>query len=414
VTLQSPIKLLAAEKTLIAQLNQAGAKKAAEKLAKTGLPTRRVEAYHYTDLKSLIKAVPELAGGAGDAGGTEPSGAPGLHLPAAFSLVTRNGRVPKNATPPAGLVVSSQEGSPLSERDDVLVMLNRALVGQRLKLELKGQLERVIVVDHRTGGRASHVSGALELELAAGAGATVVEVFSGSDGAHLGNHATRVRLGEGARLNHIVVDLSSLAASHFHNIQYDVGAGAYLYTLAVNSGSKLSRTQLFARFDGEGGRGDFTGLNLVDDGQHCDVTLDVIHAVPNTASTQTYKTVARNRARAVFQGRIVVEQNAQMTDARMMAQGLMLSEGAQILCKPELEIFADEVQCAHGATCGELDAEQMFYLMSRGIGRVDAAAILTRAFICELLDRVKNKQLYEALRAIIENWLANTRDNQRS
>jgi len=140
----------------------------------------------------------------------------------------------------------------------------------------------------------------------------------------------------------------------------------------------------------------------------------VTHAVANTTSTQTYKTVARNRARAVFQGRIVVAKDAQMTDARMMAQGLMLSEGAQILCKPELEIFADEVQCAHGATCGELDAEQMFYLMSRGIGRVDAAAMLTRAFICELLDAVKNKQLYEALRAIIENWLANTRDNQLS
>jgi len=272
VTIQSPIKLLTAEKTLIAQLNKAGAAKAAQKLAQTGLPTRRVEAYHYTDLKSLIKAVPELAAAAGDGGGAEPSGAPGLHLPAAFSLVTRNARVPQNATPPAGLVVSSEAGSPLSERDDVLVLLNRALVGERLRLKLTGDVDEVIVVDHRTGGGASHVSGALEVELDPGAGATVVEVFSGSEGAHLGNNATRVRLGEGARLNHIVVDLSSLAASHFHTIEYDIGAGAGLYTLEVNSGSKLSRTQIFARFDGEGGHGDFTGLNLVDEGQHCDIT----------------------------------------------------------------------------------------------------------------------------------------------
>ena len=123
MTVQSPARLLAAEKTLIDQLNAVGAARAAKKLAKTGLPTRRVEAYHYTDLKNLIKLVPELAGGA------EHSGAPKLDLAGAFLLAMSNGRVPQAANPPAGLVVSSQRGSPLSARDDVLVELNRALVG---------------------------------------------------------------------------------------------------------------------------------------------------------------------------------------------------------------------------------------------------------------------------------------------
>ncbi len=403
---QSPIRLLAAEKTLIAQLKQVGAKEAAEKLAAVGLPTRRVEAYHYTDLKALIKAVPELSGGA------EPAGAPGLAVPGAFCLVMANGQVPQNTSPPAGLVVSSEPGSPLGARDDVLVSLNRALVGQRLKLRFENALEQVIVVDRRVEGNPAHAAGALEVELAAGAGATVLEVFSGTEVAHLGNQATSVLLGEGAQLTHVSVNLASRAASHFHTIEYDIGAAAKLRTLAINSGSALSRTRIFALFNGENAHGDFSGLNLVDADQHCDITLDVTHKVANTSSSELYKTVARNRGKAVFQGRIVVERKAQKTDAKMMTQGLMLSGGAQILCKPELEIFADDVQCGHGATCGEPDADALFYLMSRGIGRDQAAAMLIRAFIGELLDPITDPHLNEALSTIVESWLANKEENQ--
>jgi len=407
VTVQSPARLLAAEKTLIDQLNAVGAARAAKKLAKTGLPTRRVEAYHYTDLKNLIKLVPELAGGA------EQSGAPKLDLAGAFLLAMSNGRVPQAANPPAGLVVSSERGSPLSARDDVLVELNRALVGERLKLSFQAGVEQVIVVDRSiSGGNSCHVAGALELELGPKASATVLEVFSGSMAAHLGNHATRIKLGEGARLTHVSVNLVSRQASHFHSVEYDIAASANLRTLAINSGSILSRTQIFASFDGEGAHGDFSGLSLVDEGQHSDITLDVTHKVANTSSSETYKAVARNRGKAVFQGRIVVARKAQKTDAKMMSQGLMLTEGAQILCKPELEIFADDVQCGHGATCGELDASHMFYLMSRGIARPDASAILIRAFICELLDPIAQLEINQALSTIIENWLASGRENK--
>jgi len=403
---QSSTRLLAAEKTLVAQLEEAGAAKAAEKLARTGLPTRRVEAYHYTDLKSLIKIVPELAGS------VEQSGVSKLVVPGAFHLLMVNGQIQKHQKAPVGLVVSGAPGSPLSERDDVLVMLNRALVTQRLKLRVEGALERVIVVDREINGNPAHVAGALEVELAPGASATVLEVFCGTEAAHLGNQATRVVLGAGAQLTHISVNLTSLLASHFHTVEYDIGAAVNLRTLGINLGANLSRTQIFARFDGEGAHSDFSGLSLVDEGQHCDVTLDVTHAVASTSSRQTYKTVARNRAKAVFQGRIVVTGKAQKTDAKMMAQGLMLSEGAQILFKPELEIFADDVQCGHGATCGEPDAAQLFYLMSRGIGRDQAAAILIRAFIQELLDPIADPHLNAALGTIVESWLASGRGNK--
>jgi Fe-S cluster assembly protein SufD len=167
----------------------------------------------------------------------------------------------------------------------------------------------------------------------------------------------------------------------------------------------LSRTQIFARFAGEGAHGDFTGLNLVDDGQHCDFTLDVSHAVPNTTSQEVFKQVARGRSKAVFQGRIVVARDAQKTDAKMMMQGLMLSDEAEILSKPELEIYADDVVCGHGSTCGELDEDSMFYLMSRGIPKAEAETMLVRGFLEEVMDPITDAALHEALTNVVDSWL---------
>ncbi len=398
-SVQRTVHLGEAENTLISQLRGAGAKDAADELESNGLPTRRVEAYHYTDLKALLREVPAIAGM------SDQVGAPKFRVPGAYRILVANGRIQQSTTPPNGIVVSEISGSSLDQRDDVLVMLNHALVEKSLVIGLESSVDPIVHIDHRITGAPAHAASGLRLEVAPGATATVLETFSGSDAAHMGTHGTRVELGEGARLTHIIVDLSSASSRHFHTIEYAIGANVQLRNLLVNSGSALSRTQMFGVFGGEGSLGDFTGLNLVDDGQHNDITLDMNHAVPNTTSQELFKSVVRNSAKAIFQGRIVVSPKAQKTDAKMMMQGLMLSEGAQILSKPELEIFADDVQCGHGSTCGELDAQSMFYLMSRGIACKDAKAMLIRAFIQELLDPIKDEELNEALSGVVEEWL---------
>jgi len=398
-TAQRTVHLSEAENTLISQLLGAGARQAADEMTSVGLPTRRVEAYHYTDLKALLRDVPAIAQE------SEQVGVPQFRVPGAYRILVANGRIQQSTTPPNGIVVSEVAGSPLNERDDVLVRLNQALTGSSLVIGLQSSVDPVVHIDHRITGPASHAVSSVKIEVAPGATATVLETFSGSDSAHMGTHGTRVELAEGARLTHIIVDLSSAQSRHFHTIEYAIGANVQLRNLLVNSGSALSRTQMFGVFAGEGAHGDFTGLNLVDDGQHNDITLDMNHAVPNTTSQELFKSVVRNSAKAVFQGRIVVSPKAQKTDAKMMMQGLMLSEGAQILSKPELEIFADDVQCGHGSTCGELDAQSLFYLMSRGIARDDAKAMLIRAFVQELLDPIEDEELNEALSGIVEEWL---------
>ena len=129
-------------------------------------------------------------------------------------------------------------------------------------------------------------------------------------------------------------------------------------------------------------------------------------AVPHTSSKPLFKSIARGRSKAVVQGRLVVARDAQKTDAKLMSQGLMLSDEAEILCKPELEIYADDVVCGHGSTCGQLDEDSLFYLTSRGIAKADAETMLVRAFLAELVDPIEDEALNEALTAVIEGWLA--------
>ena len=397
--MQIPVRLGPAELKLIEQLNGVGATAEAERLAGAGLPTRRVESYHYTDLKLLLRSVPELAALA-----TQAS-APALRVAGAYQLMIANGAVQDSGTAPAGVIVGTVAGGVLTTRDDVVVRLNAALTAESLRLDLEGSVDPVIQIDRRCEGVAGHSASGAKIFVADGASAVILETYSGSDEAHLGNHATYLALGKGATVTHITVNLAGAKATHFATNEYHLAEGAKLRTLIIHAGAGLSRTQLFPRYGGRGAHADITGLNLVSDGQHSDITMDALHAVPHTSSKPMFKTIARGRSKAVIQGRLVVARDAQKTDAKLMSQGLMLSDEAEILVKPELEIYADDVVCGHGSTCGRLDDEQLFYLMSRGIAKAEAETMLVRAFLAELIDPIEDAALNEALTAVIEGWL---------
>jgi Fe-S cluster assembly protein SufD len=394
-----PVRLGAAEDTLIAQLKSVGADATAERITVAGLPTRRVESYHYTDLKTLLRAVPPLAQAANEAS------APALRVPGAYQLMIANGVIQSASTAPAGIIVGKADGGVLSTRDDILVHLNGALAKDSLTLTLESSVDPVIQIDRRIEGEAAHAADSLKVFVADGASATILETFSGSDAAHVGNHATYVALGKNAVLTHITVDLSARATSHFATNEYHLAEGAKLRTLVIHAGAGLSRTQLFPRYEGAGAHGDITGLNLVSDGQHADITMDATHAVPGTSSQPLFKSIARGRGKAVVQGKLVVARDAQKTDAKFMHQGLMLSDEAEILSKPELEIYADDVVCGHGSTCGKLDEDSLFYLMSRGISQEEAETMLVRGFLEELVDPIEDAALAEALHGVIDGWL---------
>lgn len=400
MSMHVPVRLGPAETKLMEQLTSVGAGAEAERLGGSGLPTRRVEAYHYTDLKQLLRVVPELAGKA------EAASAPALRVAGAYQLMIANGAVQDTGTAPAGVIVGKTKGGVLTTRDDIVTRLNNAMVDEALTLDLDGSVDPVIQIDRRTEGAAGHSASAAKIYVGDGASAVILETYSGSDEAHLGNHATYLALGKDAKVTHITVNLAGKSATHFATNEYLIGEGAQLRTLVINAGGALSRTQLFPRYAGAGAHADVTALNLVGDGQHTDLTMDALHAVPHTTSKPLFKTIARGRSKAVVQGRLVVARDAQKTDAKLMAQGLMLSDEAEILVKPELEIYADDVVCGHGSTCGQLDEDSMFYLLSRGIPKAEAETMLVRAFLAELIDPIEDEALNEALNAVVDGWLA--------
>jgi Fe-S cluster assembly protein SufD len=399
-----PVRLGPAELTLIEQLQAAGAKSDVEALSTLGLPTRKVEAYHYTDLKTLWREVPPLADGeAGSAAATR-------EIVGATRFTILNGRVQgalvQAMTAPLGVHAGTSDGSPITPREDVLTRLNVALAPEALNLHVGAGGPHLLHIDRRTDGSAAHAPSAAAIAVADDARVTVVETFGTSDAAHVSNHSTFLSVGRNAEVTHVVVDLSAPGARTFAIHEYIVAGGATLRTLVVNAGSALNRTLVQADMTEEGAQAFLTGLNLAAEGQHHDITLQVNHRAVRTGCKPLYKQIARGRAKAVFQGRIVVERDAQKTDAKMSMQGLMLNEDAEILSKPELEIYADDVVCGHGSTCGRLDENALFYLMSRGVPKAEAETMLIRAFLAELIDPVESEPVREVLMGVVEQWLS--------
>jgi Fe-S cluster assembly protein SufD len=241
------------------------------------------------------------------------------------------------------------------------------------------------------------------LRVAEGARLDLVEISLG-DGAYLHNPVTEVHVGSGAVLSHCRLQDESRAAFHLSTLYAEIAEGGTYDSFTLNLGSRVARTEAHACLAAPHGVTHLNGAQLIGGRQHADFTTVVRHVAPHGTSRQTVKNVLAGRARAVFQGRIEVARAAQKTDGYQMNQSLLLSAEAEIDTKPELEIFADDVKCSHGATVGELDAEQLFYLRSRGISDAEARSILVRAFLAEALEAVANEQVRAVLEQAVARW----------
>jgi Fe-S cluster assembly protein SufD len=213
-----------------------------------------------------------------------------------------------------------------------------------------------------------------------------------------------VRVAKDAVLTHVRLQQESPSAFHLSTLYADIAEAGTYDSFALNLGARIARSELHAHLIGARGLTHLNGAQLLGGSQHADFTTVVRHDAPNCTSRQTVKNVLAGRSRGVFQGRIEVARAAQKTDGYQMNQALLLSPDAEIDTKPELEIFADDVKCSHGATVGELDAEQLFYLRSRGIPDAEARSILVRAFLAESLDAVTNDKVRGVLERAVEGW----------
>ncbi len=242
----------------------------------------------------------------------------------------------------------------------------------------------------------------------ANAQCAIVETYKGQ-GQYLTNAVTEIVIGEGAVVDHYKVQQESRSAFHVATLAVTLGRSANLTTTSISLGGALVRNDVSAVLS-EGAEATLNGLYLVNGSQHVDNHTVIDHAKPHGTSHELYKGILDGKASAVFNGRILVRKDAQKTDSKQTNKNLVLSDDAVIDTKPELQIFADDVRCTHGATIGQLDAESIFYLQSRGIGLSDARSLLTYAFAQDIVDRIEVQSLRDSLeRSLFEKFHERTR-----
>ena len=394
----------------------------------SGLPNRRVEAWKYTDLRALMRdakplAVPPDAAAkvrARDAGAAlasiearrivfvDGAFAPDLSdladLEPGFSI-----RSMADVLSSGDADVAAQIGQ-VVPTDDVAVALNMAFMhdGAVIRVGPGATLSRPVhLVFFNSGARPAAVFARSFVVMEKAARAMLIESHEGAAGAECQvNTALEIRIADAAHVDHIKITGAGSGAVHLSSLMVSVGAHARFNAFLFTCGAEVVRNQVFVRITGEEAIVALRGASLLSGHQHTDTTLIVDHVASNCTSREVFKTVLDDNSRGIFQGKIVVRPYAQKTDGRMATHALLLSENAEASNKPELEIFADDVQCGHGATAGALDDNLLFYLKARGIPPKEAESLLIQAFVGDAVEGIEHAGLRDELMVEVAAWLA--------
>ena len=325
------------------------------------LPGRRDEDWRWTDLRGLIRALPERS--------PELTGFPANPALADLSY------------------------------PQIVYLNGRPLDDSRVAIPPTGQGSFVRRFISASDGTSHHLEA--PVEIGAAGRLTLIDSFEGRAGGYVADAGCVIRIGEGAEVERIVILDDAADAVSVSLTEVELHPGASFRQTVLASGAKRQRFETRVRHRGGGASVQLDGVYVLGDARHSDQTTLVVHELPNGSASQLTKGVAQDQARGVFQGRIVVAEGADGADARMGHHALILSDKAEIDAKPELEIYADDVACAHGNTVGALDEDALFYALSRGIPQAEARALLIGAFLGEVVERIA----HEEARALARAWL---------
>lgn len=402
-------------------------RQALESYERMGLPHRRIEDWKYTDLRVLMREVLPPA--------VEPDAAALKHGAAALKLhaiagVRRLVLVDGVLAPKLSETANLEQGLRIRTLREVLEGADAALQAELLAPDISNPMVALngammadgVIIDVADGASLSqplhivHIAGGARpaamftrslLKLGSNASATLVESYIAGEGAkaYQVHDSLIVSIGDGARLDHVRLVEDSREAFNISSSLVTLGAKAHFNTFGLTSGPNVSRYQAVIAFAGEDSQVHANGVNLLNGRQHADSTLLLDHAVPNCQSREIFRSVVDDRGHSVFQGRIIVRPDAQKTDAKMMTRALLLSDEAEADNKPELEIFADDVTCGHGATTGALDESLLFYLRARGLSEKEAQALLIQAFVGEAIESIASDALRDLVISAARRWL---------
>lgn len=399
--------------------------RALDEFSNRGLPHRRVEDWKYTDLRVLIRNVAPLSAPPDQAALARAAAAiEGLGIADTHKLVIVDGVYAADLSDRsalAGVSVrslrdvlndASLEASAdllLSRVNDPMIALNAAFTTDGFVIDVAEGIvpaKPIHIVHVATCEAAAAFTRSL-IKVGARARATIVETFCAAEGAAgYQVHDTAVLwVGDDADVQHVRILDDADDAANIASAIVTLNARCVFNTFSMTTGSGVSRYQSFITLAGEHTQLSTNSIHLLRGRQHGDCTFVIDHAVPNCTSRETFRAVLDDRARSVFQGKIIVKPHAQKTDGKMMSRALLLSDEAEIDNKPELEIFADDVQCGHGATVGALDDSLLFYLRARGLNEKQAQALLIQAFVGEAIESIVDDGLRDVAVTAAERWL---------
>jgi Fe-S cluster assembly protein SufD len=393
---------------------------AMQRFLKLGLPSQRDETWRYTDLRGLAaQSYVEARCAADGAAGSDAWLSLVNADQHAVTLTMRNGCPLLNADFPTinGTEINSikalykldptylrrflEPGSDADQRRWVL--LNTALFIDGLYLKITQPVSTPIVIRHlSTGDAAQAAHPRVIIDVSPGASATIIEHhLSEGDSAPLSNSNTHIALARDAQLEHYRVYATGAGATHLDSLDIHQSQDSQCRQFSIVLGGGLVRSSLEAHLNQHGASLDSYSLLVGHQERHVDCVNIFTHAAPNTRSRQTARAIASDTSRVIFNSKVIVNAGANGSDSKQSCRGLLLSPSAEIDTRPQLEIHADEVKCAHGATTGRLDPDMLFYLLSRGLDRETAQSLLVFAFLADVLTGMS----VSSARSAIENAL---------
>jgi Fe-S cluster assembly protein SufD len=380
------------------------AKTGAEEALGVSLPHRRMEEWRWTDLRARLTKPYAAVKSAPKATDVDRLlvASPFAKL-AKHRLVFVNGKFDADRSSVAGLDYSASVAASQKLVDPVLA-LNASLKPEGVTLRFAGQTAELVEIVHVAVASVQAMAIRNRIEVADGATASILETYLG-EGDYVLNAVTEISVGKGARLDRLKVEREAAEASHLSHVIYDLAENARLNDITLTNGATLNRQNGNCNFNGSYAEAKISGAYLLKGKQHADTRLVINHAVPHCTSREMFKIVLDENARGIFQGKVVVARDAQKTDGKQSSHALLLSEAAEFDAKPELEIYADDVVCGHGATAGDINHDHLFYLKSRGIPEAEAKSLLIAAFVGEVFDLVADEAAQAALVEIAAQWL---------
>lgn len=416
MNIQTQIKRTAAEELLLEAFAAHGGtlpgddavkakRQAAADLIGRGLPTRRVESWHYTDLRRLLSKVTAFTQPA--AATAQPALLEGSVVLPVFAGSAHPVIAGVSIAPLAGGLADGRlsESLDVAGTDDTVGAINAAFVSDGFSLDIAAGAEIAQPIELQNVHSGGHVHTRFVVRAGEGAKALIVERQAGN-GEALVSSVSELEVADGAEILWIILQEQPEDVNHLGQIKAQIGANAKLNLLVMNVGAKLARQEVRVSMNGTHSEFHLRGVNLLAGDTHSDVTMVLEHAAPDTHSTETIRNIVSGKADGVFQGMIKVAQIAQKTDAKMACNTLLLSDEGSFSVKPELEIFADDVVCGHGATVTEIEKDHLFYLMARGVDEKSARALLIKAFLAEVIEELENEQVVEVLEARLDRWFA--------